>query len=222
MGYNSNIFQGWVKQPSPCCAASSVAGAWNALHGYHRTNSKALQYFDVLAIYQNLVDEKITKKVNMFNRKLGYYGSGSSLVLSSSSNDGKDAQEVDITTIDLNSDHFWNIFNQYALELYGKQLGGKKENIITKKVMEKVLLEMIFGLFLKSYEKQGILIREFKDLNPENRSFFYCLIELYELDNQSLFGSQAGGSDSKKLQGEEEETTKDRGADDSDEVRGFE
>jgi len=30
-GFNRALLEGWVKQPSPCCAAASVAGAFNAL-----------------------------------------------------------------------------------------------------------------------------------------------------------------------------------------------
>lgn len=30
-----------MKQPSPCCAAASVAGAYNALHVFHRNDPSA-------------------------------------------------------------------------------------------------------------------------------------------------------------------------------------
>ena len=33
---NNGLLRGWVKQPSPCCAAASVAGALNALKGVQR------------------------------------------------------------------------------------------------------------------------------------------------------------------------------------------
>ena len=33
---NHAALNGWVKQPSPCCAASALAGAWNASLGFQR------------------------------------------------------------------------------------------------------------------------------------------------------------------------------------------
>jgi len=42
--YNTRVFNGWVKQPSPCCGASSVAGAWNSVLGYHRNNYSCLNH----------------------------------------------------------------------------------------------------------------------------------------------------------------------------------
>ena len=31
LSYNKNVLVGWVRQPSACCGAASVAGAWKAL-----------------------------------------------------------------------------------------------------------------------------------------------------------------------------------------------
>jgi len=42
--YNMKVFNGWVKQPSPCCGASSVAGAWNSVLGHHRNDSNSLNH----------------------------------------------------------------------------------------------------------------------------------------------------------------------------------
>ncbi|CAD7945267.1 unnamed protein product [Amoebophrya sp. A120] len=53
-GYDQRLFDGWVKQPSPCCGAASVAGAWNALRNVHRSGDNAKDFrklSDVLAKY---------------------------------------------------------------------------------------------------------------------------------------------------------------------------
>ena len=45
---NNGLLRGWVKQPSPCCAAASVAGALNALKGVQRGEPGSLDHLDVL------------------------------------------------------------------------------------------------------------------------------------------------------------------------------
>lgn len=62
---------GWVKQPSPCCAAAAVAGAWNALAGIERTHAKALHFPDVISIYCTILREQIERLSLSFERKLG-------------------------------------------------------------------------------------------------------------------------------------------------------
>jgi hypothetical protein len=203
VGYNANLFQGWVKQPSPCCAASSVAGAWNAMHSYSRNHTKSLQFNDILSIYQQLTLDKIEKKTNAFHRKLGYYASSSTQQVI----EGK--EEVNVLSLDLCSPSFWDIFDKIARNQFMKELGGKKENQITKKVMEKILRQMIHEQYLEPLQALlGTEIKEFKDVNPENRSFFYCLMELLELENQSVFlPSIVLEPESKKYE-EEKETAK--------------
>ena len=44
---NFALLQGWVKQPSPCCAAASVAGAVNAIRGLKRGDEAALSHKEV-------------------------------------------------------------------------------------------------------------------------------------------------------------------------------
>lgn len=68
---NNKLLKGWVKQPSPCCAAASVAGAWNALGGMDRSHPNALQYPDVIAIYCTILEEQIHRLTQSFERKLG-------------------------------------------------------------------------------------------------------------------------------------------------------
>ena len=50
ISYNRSIFDGWVKQPSPCCAAAAVAGAWNSLLHLNRKNASAKSHIDILEV----------------------------------------------------------------------------------------------------------------------------------------------------------------------------
>ena len=68
---NNRLLRGWVKQPSPCCAAASVAGAWNALGAMERTHPAALNHRHVVDIYIQLLQEQIDRLKQSFERKLG-------------------------------------------------------------------------------------------------------------------------------------------------------
>ena len=50
LSYNKNVLDGWVRQPSACCGAASVAGAWNALAKLHRGDKMALTHESVLTV----------------------------------------------------------------------------------------------------------------------------------------------------------------------------
>ncbi|RYH14733.1 hypothetical protein EON65_33100, partial [archaeon] len=69
--YNDAVFKGWVKQPSACCAAASIAGAWNALHQLRRSDSSALTHLNILQLYEEILQERYNKKLGSFGRKLG-------------------------------------------------------------------------------------------------------------------------------------------------------
>jgi hypothetical protein len=71
LAYNKKLLDGWVKQPSACCGAAAVAGAWNGLIGYHRREHMALSHLHVLAAYRDIFTELIDKKQAAFERKLG-------------------------------------------------------------------------------------------------------------------------------------------------------
>ena len=43
--YSRAALRGWVKQPSPCCAAASTAGAWNCVMGLHRSDPRSARSF---------------------------------------------------------------------------------------------------------------------------------------------------------------------------------
>jgi len=50
MHFNKAVFDGWVKQPSPCCGAAAVAGAWNSVQNIHRRSTNALSHMDVVKV----------------------------------------------------------------------------------------------------------------------------------------------------------------------------
>lgn len=60
--YNRKLFSGWVKQPSPCCGAAVVAGAWNALRNVHRSHEKAATHLDILRIYEHIFIDMIDRE----------------------------------------------------------------------------------------------------------------------------------------------------------------
>jgi hypothetical protein len=71
MAYNSKVLNGWVKQPSACCGAASVAGAYNALRAHHRSHGSALNHIDVLNVYRSMFVDIIEKKKATFERRFG-------------------------------------------------------------------------------------------------------------------------------------------------------
>lgn len=107
ISYSRVVFQGWVKQPTACCGASSVAGAWNALHNYHRRDYRAKNHEDILNIYRDLMMERITKKTASFERKLG-------------------------TTL---TPSFWSEFEAKLLT-FNRVIGSRKSQAVSKKTME--------------------------------------------------------------------------------------
>ena len=60
--FDRNVFEGWVKQPSACCAAASVAGGWNVLANLTRSEREngALHHEDVLDMYREIFLEIIS------------------------------------------------------------------------------------------------------------------------------------------------------------------
>lgn len=69
--YSRAVFEGWVKQPSACCGASAVAGAYNAIHGQKRNDRLALNHEHVLDIYRDIMKERLNKRQSSFERKSG-------------------------------------------------------------------------------------------------------------------------------------------------------
>lgn len=71
LNYNQALLMGWVKQSSPACAAASVAGAWNALHGWTRRDAHAVQQRDVVAILAEILRGRVSAKQERLERGLG-------------------------------------------------------------------------------------------------------------------------------------------------------
>lgn len=69
--FNRRVFNGWVKQPSACCAAASVAGAFNALACLQRGDDGSLNHSDILRIYESMFIDLIAKHKADFQRRLG-------------------------------------------------------------------------------------------------------------------------------------------------------
>ena len=70
ISYNNNVLNGWVKQKAPVCAASSMAGAWNATFGIGRDDPEAVAQDDVMDIYKEVVGMQITKAHDSLCRSL--------------------------------------------------------------------------------------------------------------------------------------------------------
>lgn len=154
--YNKKVFRGWVKQPSPCCAAASVAGAWNALFDLHRSDLEALNYNHILSIYRGLMDDKIYSNSSSFERKLG---------------------------AKFSSD-FWEEFNEILANNFGKFIGGKKSSSVTKKFAEKALVIMI-KRNLSSMEEEFSKQLQMNEI-PMSRSCLFYFKELLESEGTSL------------------------------------
>mmetsp|Transcript_18048 Transcript_18048/g.30318 ORF Transcript_18048/g.30318 Transcript_18048/m.30318 type:complete len:502 (+) Transcript_18048:29-1534(+) len=166
MAFNKRAFNGWVKQPSACCGAASVAGAWNGLLNCHRRDDIALNHTHVLDMYRKIFLEIIEKKQSAFERKLG--------------------AEINslIDNIDTN------------LRLIGREIGGKKGLGATKKVVLKILKELATKQYLMSKAIEGSASNnptpttgesssnDMVDFAPRNP--IDCIIELLEAEDFSF------------------------------------
>ena len=112
--FDRNVFEGWVKQPSACCAAASVAGGWNVLANLTRSEREngALHHEDVLDMYREIFLEIIKKRQGSFERMAGC--------------------------------KFMPLFNLIEVELkkLGKVIGGKKADGANKTMVLKVLRKL--------------------------------------------------------------------------------
>ena len=66
-----HAFDGWAAQPSPCCAAASVAGACNAALGLAHDAPLALTHLHVAALYHRSLSEQAVKREGTAARLLG-------------------------------------------------------------------------------------------------------------------------------------------------------
>lgn len=59
VAYNRSVLEGWVKQPSPCCGAAAVAGAWNACLGYARDDPRAESHLTTVPVFAALLQDQV-------------------------------------------------------------------------------------------------------------------------------------------------------------------
>ena len=71
LSVNYSLLRGWIKQPSPCCAAASLAGAVNALRGVTRGQEGAWDHRDVLDIMAGILQAQADKLRASAERCLG-------------------------------------------------------------------------------------------------------------------------------------------------------
>lgn len=71
LAVNYELLNGWVKQPSPCCAAAATAGALNALRHLTRTDEGALSHLDVLKVMAQNKSSRADKLQASAERCLG-------------------------------------------------------------------------------------------------------------------------------------------------------
>lgn len=64
LSYSGDLLRGWVKQPSPCCAAASIASAWNALRGVDREDAGggAVDHERVLRVLVDMLEAQTEKR----------------------------------------------------------------------------------------------------------------------------------------------------------------
>ena len=130
--FDKNVFEGWVKQPSACCAAASVAGGWNVLANLSRTERKngALHHEDVLDVYREIFLEIIKKRQASFERMSGT--------------------------------RFMPLLGLIEEELrkLGKVIGGKKADGANKSMVVKVLRTLAIEHRAKQMQERSDIIKE--------------------------------------------------------------
>jgi hypothetical protein len=176
--YNRKVFDGWVKQPSACCGASSVAGAWNALGAIKRRDFGALSHLHILTVYHSMFIDLIDKGRSSFERRLGTSIKG------------------------LLSDL------EHELSAVGRSIGGKKGSNATKLVVMSALKKMARtrlaslgdqGKQPADHEssKSEALILPASGLSDDvkeggERYAIDCIIELFRLDGTTILPSVSG------------------------------
>ena len=130
--FDRNVFEGWVKQPSACCAAASLAGGWNVLANLSRSEREngALHHEDVLDTYREIFLEIIKKRQASFERMSGT--------------------------------KFMPLLRLIEVELkkFGKVIGGKKADGANKNIVLKVLRGLAIEYKAKQLQQQKDLNTE--------------------------------------------------------------
>ncbi|KAL1523743.1 hypothetical protein AB1Y20_018671 [Prymnesium parvum] len=68
---SKRVFEGYAQQPSPCCAAASIAGAVNATLGKSALSSAAITHEEVASLLHTILCEQAEKKRKSVERLLG-------------------------------------------------------------------------------------------------------------------------------------------------------
>lgn len=171
MQYNKRLFNGWVKQPSPCCAAASVAGAWNSLSNLHRSDHNAVQHNNVLDLYREMFKSLIESKQASFERKLASpIGS------------------------------FLEVL-KYQLGLLGKEIGGKKGFGASKKVVMVIIKQLVKEFCENNKDlpeqpdandmRQKTAVESFKDLLAEEGFIVQNELEAIDTELAAVKGESA-------------------------------
>eukprot|EP00605_Chrysophyceae_sp_TOSAG23-4_P001902 GSChrysophyteH1.ASY1.ANO1.2100.1 assembled CDS len=156
--YNKRVLDGWVKQPSACCGAASVAGAWNALSGRGRGDGGAATHNTVLELYRSMFVEMIIRKQRSFERRMG--------------------APIEDLLRDISS----------GLQAIGRTIGGRKEAGAQLKAVLAVLRDMARAYQRSgSPTAAGSGRAAVESLSPNlsdmaPRSAIECVVELLELD----------------------------------------
>ena len=153
MSFNRRLFNGWVKQPSACCGAASIAGAWNGLLNLNRNDELSLNHNHVLNMYREIFVEMIDKKQSAFERKLG-------------------ARINDLLE---------TVNDQ--LKLIGREIGGKKGVGATRKAVLNIIKSLTaihFQSMQKQRDEAGGTAADCKDDFAIRRNALDCFIELFE------------------------------------------
>eukprot|EP00929_Paragymnodinium_shiwhaense_P063082 TRINITY_DN31537_c0_g2_i1.p1 TRINITY_DN31537_c0_g2~~TRINITY_DN31537_c0_g2_i1.p1 ORF type:complete len:551 (+),score=164.50 TRINITY_DN31537_c0_g2_i1:79-1653(+) len=70
-GFNRPLLEGWLPQPSPCCAAASTAGAFNALWGYSRKDESSASIREVAELMAQHCERLQRNRQQRIERLLG-------------------------------------------------------------------------------------------------------------------------------------------------------
>lgn len=156
LSYNKRTLDGWVKQPSACCAAAAVAGAWNAITGHHRLDKQALHHNDVLAVYRTIFEQLIEKKKSAFERKLG--------------------SQIDTLLEDIDG----------GLRAVGREIGGKKGCGPTRVIVRRIVERRCIQHHQESRAAQGSDRKENEKEDDMHVGPLDCLVVLLEKDGFSF------------------------------------
>ncbi|ETV80451.1 hypothetical protein, variant 1 [Aphanomyces astaci] len=111
---SQQAFRGWVKQPSPSCAAAALAGALNTVYGYARTLPEAYTTMDILSVYRTQFEDILARHRSEISTALG---------------------EACLASLE--------VAMQSGLQAQGLQYGGVGDHKVTKAVLRRCLRDCL-------------------------------------------------------------------------------